>query len=983
MFILGGTRQRAGGVEKKRDTPPAEERHFFVNAAADRMHNNLKSKTVKYPQNLICNQKYSILTFLPLVFIHQMKHFLNVFFLFVMISQHFELVRVSHPFTSLFPWLLVQILVYIKEGYDDFKRYRRDKEANDTMCTRYTAGGPVRVPASELAVGDLVVVSKDERVPADAMLLKTLDSAGSLFVRTDQLDGETDWKIKLAHAAMQSVRSFDEVAQQYMEIVAEAPSREIYTFSGKLHIDGRSHRAHEENMLWMNMVIAGGTGLCIVVYTGKDTRAVMNTTQPRNKFGLVDAELNFYTKILCSAAFGIAGIFTLLRGTSALWYITLVRFLIIFSTVIPISLRVNIDWARLVYARGIEKDPDTNIVVRNSSIPEELGRVAYLLTDKTGTLTKNEMEIRKMHTGSLCYTPESAAEVHEAAAAPRTAADHAAHALLLAMCLCNNVMPCEENEVRGYISSSPDEMAMVRWAERAGVVLWARGPNWVEVQHGHGEIVRYTVLYNIRFTSESKRMGVVVSTEDVHTLYMKGADSAMAGLLQERDWVEEEAEAMAREGLRTMVFGRRTVTAEEAAEIAAGGQLSEEGLEALGVTGVEDKLATGVRISLETLRNAGIKVWMLTGDKVETARCVALSSRLFTRYHQVLTVTGVKTRSEADTALGRIQRGRDCLVIDGVSLRVLMDVYPEQFISAACKLVAVACCRCSPTQKAEITAAIAKISGKRVCCIGDGGNDVSMIQQAHVGVGIVGKEGRQASLAADFSVNEFQDIVDLILWHGRNAYKNTAKLAQFIIHRGVTLGVAQGIFSSLFSFCPISIYQGKISIGYVTFYTFLPVFSIVLSKDTTKKVAHKFPELYAEISSGSMLNNNTFSTWMLMGYYQGVTIMVLALLFFESMLVQLVSITFSCLVLNELLMVFLCVSKVHMTMIFSQTVSVLMYLLSFKLLSDEIQVPSQWVQFWLQVLLINIVAILPGIIQWVWKYWMSPPSYRKIQSTYS
>ncbi|KAH9387320.1 phospholipid-translocating ATPase [Nematocida major] len=960
----------------------AEERHFFVNASLEKVHNNLKHPEENYPRNIIRNQKYSLITFIPLVFAQQLKHFLNIFFILVMVLQGFPAVRVSHPLTSVFPWALVQIFVYIKEGIDDHKRYRRDKEANRKQCTKYTASGPVKVPASELAVGDLVVVGKNERVPADAMLLKTEEASGSIFVRTDQLDGETDWKIKMGQNVFQAETDFDSIAQKYFEVVAEPPSKEIYSFSGKLYVDGIQYKVHEDNMLWMNMVIASGTSLCVVVYTGKDTRAVMNTTKARNKSGLIDSELNFYTKILCSVSLVFSILFMLMRGTYSMWYIALVRFIIIFSTVIPISLRVNIDWARLVYARRIESDKEMSVVVRNSNIPEELGRISYLLTDKTGTLTRNEMEIKKMHTGGLCYTPDFIQEMQEITASPKLPADYAACDLLVAMCLCNNVIPYMENNEIAYISSSPDEIAMVKWAERVGITLWGRGPGWVEVKMQSG-IKRYEVLHTIRFTSERKSMGVVIkSGEEIH-LYMKGADTVMGKLVLVKDWMEEEAECMAKEGLRTMVFGRRTVTEKEAEELRKTHTITESGLDLLGVTGVEDKLQDGVMVSLETLRNAGIKVWMLTGDKVETAKCIAVSSRLFSKYSKILTVTNLVTRQDADIALKRIQKEKGCLVIDGGSLRVLMDQYKVAFIQAIAGMSSVAFCRCSPTQKAEIAQAVSRIIKKRVCCIGDGGNDVSMIQQADVGIGIVGKEGRQASLAADFSINEFKSVIDLILWHGRNSYKNTAKLAQFIIHRGTVLGVAQGIFSSLFNFCPISIYQGKISIGYVTFYTFLPVFSIVLSTDMTKRVSRKFPELYSDISNGSVLNNNTFSMWMFMGYYQGVVIMVLSLFFFESVLIQLVSITFSCLVLNELLMVFLCVGKVHSMMIIAQGLSILMYVMSFRLLSDEIQVPREWARFLLQILAVNMVAILPAIVQWAWRLWMNPPSYRKIQAAYS
>lgn len=109
------------------------------------------------------------------------------------------------------------------------------------------------------------------------------------------------------------------------------------------------------------------------------------------------------------------------------------------------------------------------------------------------------------------------------------------------------------------------------------------------------------------------------------------------------------------------------------------------------------------------------------------------------------------------------------LIIDGESLQTCLDHYRYEFIDLAVRLPVVVACRCSPTQKAEITKLIKDYTKKRILAIGDGGNDVSMIQQADVGIGIVGKEGKQASLAADISVMQFSHLNRLLLWHGRNS----------------------------------------------------------------------------------------------------------------------------------------------------------------------------------------------------------------------
>ena len=148
-----------------------------------------------------------------------------------------------------------------------------------------------------------------------------------------------------------------------------------------------------------------------------------------------------------------------------------------------------------------------------------------------------------------------------------------------------------------------------------------------------------------------------------------------------------------------------------------------------------------------------------------------------------------------------------CLLIDGESLSLLLTHFSTDFISLAVLLPAVIACRCTPTQKADIARLIRAHTKKRICCIGDGGNDVSMIQAADVGVGIVGKEGRQASLAADFSIMRFCDLTKLLVWHGRNSYKRSAKLAQFVMHRGLVISVCQTMFSIASRFEPIALYQ--------------------------------------------------------------------------------------------------------------------------------------------------------------------------------
>lgn len=203
-----------------------------------------------------------------------------------------------------------------KEAYDDYKRHLRDREANSQKYTILEGRGDTRaVPSSSLRVGDLIHLEKNQRVPADLVLLRTSDSSGTCFIRTDQLDGETDWKLRVAVPACQKLASEAELMGLDAEIYADAPIKDIHSFIGTFTINTpASNAANEvpmvqvptvepltaENVLWSNTVLAAGSAVGFVVYTGAETRAVMNTSHPETKVGLLDLEINRLAKVSLS-----------------------------------------------------------------------------------------------------------------------------------------------------------------------------------------------------------------------------------------------------------------------------------------------------------------------------------------------------------------------------------------------------------------------------------------------------------------------------------------------------------------------------------------------------------------------------------------------------------------------------------------------------------------------------------------------------------
>lgn len=936
------------------------ESRILLNDEEEPEHDPASNRTVvvgrrqptRFPINAVSNSRYTPWDFFPRTLYNEFKFFINLYFLAVALSQIIPALRIGYMISYIAPLSMVMTITLGKEAYDDIIRRRRDAEANAEPFTvlRFestdangkrsrrkgknkqngSANGipngngslshdvyEITKPSKDIKVGDVVKLGKNQRVPADMVILSSrpnegttnrsrtnsipdgvlLDDhseargsagdgdSGEAFIRTDQLDGETDWKLRIASPLSQKLQLHEFTK---LRVVAGKPDRKVnefigtltYSPSGEQQENDVSSSLSVDNTAWANTVIASSlTVYGVVVYTGSQTRQAMSTTPSRPKVGLLELEINNLTKILCILTFTVSVLLVVLgridHKAERAWYIAALRFLILFSTVIPISLRVNLDMGKIVYAWYIEHDKSIpGTVVRTSTIPEDLGRIEYLLSDKTGTLTQNEMDLKKVHVGTVSYANEAMDEVGSyvnqsipptsvglGALITPTSSIHATPAsatrtrreigtrvrdLVLALAICHNVTPTIEETPEGetettYQASSPDEIAIIQWTEAVGLKLMHRDRTSMILQSTKTNqvVVKVHILNIFPFTSDSKRMGIVVkfatSLQDSAVVdesseiwfYQKGADTIMSTIVMPSDWLDEETGNMAREGLRTLVVGRKRLSPAQYQEFTqqySQAALSlhgreaaltevikthlESDLELLGVTGVEDKLQKDVKGSLELLRNAGIKIWMLTGDKVETARCVAVNSKLVARGQNVHVISKLKRKDLALDSLQTLSSNTtSALLIDGESLAVMLSHHSQQFIAIAAKLPAVIACRVSPIQKAELANLIREYSGKRICCIGDGGNDVSMIQAADVGVGIVGKEGKQASLAADFSIMQFRYLTKLLVWHGRNSYKRSAKLGQFIIHRGVIISICQIIFSIASKFGPNALYR--------------------------------------------------------------------------------------------------------------------------------------------------------------------------------
>ena len=1034
------------------------------------------------------NNKFNVFTFFPITLFNQFRQFGNLFYLIMTITQFIPTLAVGFLFTYIAPLAFVVAVSMGKELYDDINRRIQDKKTNSTKITIIISTGNsvqrAEKNASDLQIGDVVELKKDGRVPADLVVLKTFNEAkdNQAFIRTDQLDGETDWKLRKAPGITQNMDE-SKLFSSSLEYEYEPPSKLIYEFKGvvkcKTEEGDKKEPLNLENTMWASTVVASQKVIGVVIYTGKETRAKMNLSTPKLKLGILDQEINRLNLYLFVITFIVAFIITCAKGFNSNFFFNLIKYIVLFCAIIPISLRVNLDVSKTYFSIRINRDKEIkDTIARNSTIPEELGRISYVFTDKTGTLTKNEMIFKIIAMDSEVFNEEKFAdlkqilsdECQEGNDAPmldlikkqniipennlstsnisnsdsnlistslkgnepkmkKSLKRHRNKLIrdaITAMCLCNNVTPIvddNDNSKMTYQASSPDEVALVKFAETLDMKLVARTDKLITIVDAAGNEEEFDVLANFPFSSDTKRMGIILKNrKHGHIIYyLKGAENVMMRFVKPDSvtTISEHAENLATKGLRTLVLTEKLISQEDFDEwnkeyeeaktsmedrqkkIAEVVAKLENNMEFLCVTGVEDLLQNDVATTIDNLRNAGMKVWMLTGDKVETATCISISAGLKAKMHKIYTIKNDEIKEEVrndekkteitvllskfDEYKRKISFDPHLFIIDGDTLDLALKNCEEDFFRTAMLAPSVVCCRCSPTQKRIIVHTIKKYTDARTAAVGDGGNDVAMIQEADVGIGIVGKEGLQASLAADYSILEFNYLNKLLLWFGRISYKNTSMMAKFIIHRGLIISFNQFIFSCIFYFNPVPLYSGFLSFGYSTIFTSLPCICVLLDQDVNKDNVLTFPTLYKLLLKGRELNLKNFLLWLFKSIFQAFIIMFGAILLFkDNIFLKIVTVTFTCLIYLEIFNVYLEINKYHWFMWVSFGSTLLVYLLTIGLLPNYLDIYFIFdLGTFFKIPLIAAVAWAPFFIVSKIKKWCFPEAIEKLNQAKS
>ncbi|CAG9333982.1 unnamed protein product [Blepharisma stoltei] len=975
-----------------------------------------------FPNNFITSGKYTVFSLVPKNLFEQFNRVANIWFLIVSIFQllPFGLSPTSN-WATIAPLSLVLSVSLFKDGYLDYRRHAMDRKINNRIAKRWenTAGKFIESKWMDLRVGNIVLLEGEVHVPADLLLLVSSLPEKSCYIETTGLDGEDSLKIKKCVNDISSIMEGNTAleAMKNMHIIedgllkTEQPNNRLHSFEGWLKLKGHP-RANPVDL--SNMILRGSTLkntpwiIGLVVFTGNDTKLMKNIKHPPHKVSNVEKRINSYLIIVFTFLFAIAFLDTAISLTLSytqsdelsyfsgdsykLSPIVCITFLILYNSLVPISLYVTLDVVKIIQSKIIQWDIsmyydelDQPTIVKTGDLNEDLGQIEYIFADKTGTLTENIMEFKRCSIKGTSYGfNEEQDTFKKSQINPHKKFEFWDPDLLEdlqkskkreigdffeLLALCNTVNPDFDYDGEPlFQASSPDEEALVIAAHCFGYSLIAYKNDSISLRV-NGETLEYRVLGINEFSSERKRMSIVVEPMSERNrnaiLLCKGADSVMLerclGTSKEIITLNEHLDEFALAGLRTLVLGRRELSPEEANDYqvryntaknalsdkaARLDELAEEfekDMELIGAAAIEDKIQEGVPEAIETLMGGGIKVWVLTGDKKETAINIGYSCKLLhpdmeimkisantmeeskqqiktnlakyvkgerNRHNSVLNkirvvtdntpgdtinpnkkrkgtryqvVSDDKEQFEGELKVPNLENLNLGLIIDGKTLGFILSdsITVKYFMMLATLCHAVILCRVTPLQKSEIVKLVKKQLAFRpmTLAIGDGANDVSMIQEAHIGVGILGKEGMQAANTSEYAISRFSFLVPLLFVHGRWNYNRVSKVILYSFYKNFLLVLPNFYYSFENLYSGTSFYDSWLATLYNVIFTSLPI--VVLGsfdRDLDKEAILSRPTLYMDGIYKKLFNFKVFLKWsftsilhslVLFGFLQG------------------------------------------------------------------------------------------------------------------
>ena len=622
-------------------------------------------------------------------------------------------------------------------------------------------------------------------------------------------------------------------------------------------------------------------------------------------------------------------------------------FFVLYSNMIPISLYVVLEIIKSIQGLLINYDNEIYDIsidkyanCRTTELIEELGQVEFIFSDKTGTLTQNSMILKKIYVNGKVYgnkidaTPDTKFSINgdlrivkklQNTSSEEKRERRKIEEFLYILAVCHDIFPEEKKENKGeiiYQGSSPDEVSLVKGAALLGYKYKSKDNGELTIEDEiHGVERHYEVKLIIPFDSFRKRMSVIVYNKEKKTyeIFTKGADTVMMNLIKfknnEKDEVKRINSILSHEGLRILMMAKKVLKEDDIKAFikkVKGVKKDnnknflykmydsiEKNLKFCGTSAIEDKLQEGVPETICTLLACNIHIWVLTGDKIDTAIEIAKSCNLINdnMFLIFLTDTGESIENklkklkndykipdnkenkninleEIGQKIRRKQGGKDLsIIVDGVTLEEILvnENLSLLFFNLSVAAKSVLCCRMNPSQKSKIVKLV-KTHGKWVTlAIVDGVNDVHMIMEAHIGVGIQGKEGSQAVRTADFSIGQFRFLDKLLLIYGRVGYIKISKFICYYFYKNILLVFNDIIFAFLNGFSGQLYFADYLTTMYNAIFTsWCCIFVFSFEKDVDLILVKKFPVLYEAGQKNFFFNITYFWKYIIYAVAHGI-----------------------------------------------------------------------------------------------------------------
>ena len=976
------------------------------------INNNKENKKYKLKKNKISTTKYNILTFLPKGLLLQFTRLPNVFFLFTAVIQSIPVISPLTSLTAIIPLIFVLGVSLIREFIEDWARKTYDDMNNKEEVIVFREGHFHKDFSETLRCGEVILVTDGKTIPADMVLIDSGMREGIAYVETSSLDGEKALKFKLANK--ETIGSFSEEKNR-KELVAKnlaisgeveipCPNPNLNEISGKIKFvlkrgekssssgeskgtsktkNGYYEITNKEFILKGSILRNTNWIVGVVVYTGMNNKIILNSKKPRMKISQIEKRMNnyliyvFIVLMICCFICSILhnegykhnknfyeNFIHLQRSPMTESFITFFTYFLLLNTMIPISLIVTIEIIKMIQGFFIEWDTKLYSRFRHVfcraravSINEELGNVNFIFSDKTGTLTLNQLKFKFCIINNKCYEQirdinltksfslkpnnaildnlsfvEEIVPFHEnyfvnEIESKRKYIKENKHKKKMkqylkdleentniidefwkAIALTNECMVSEVDGELKYLGTSPDDNELVKTANYQGYKLFKTSINKKMVLIGEDEVT-FEILHVLGFSSERKRMSIIIRDGNKIKIYCKGADIEITRRLSEKSkqsekfkFISKELDNFSKIGYRTLMVGSRIIKESDyyswinnirkSEQYQKNSKLIEKlydiiecNFEILGGTVLEDKLQSKVPETITSLKLADIKIWVLTGDKMDTVENIGISCNLLSYNEKIFKIkmntnydkddvdlteynNGIEIRnfiSDFKTFLERniqeikekknlqiyphyhydidsfdqnslensdinvkyLQNLREkrlinnfSIIIESPLLNTLFkdEELTEKFLSIAQYATTVMCCRASPYQKSQVVQKIKRFNPNFVTlAIGDGRNDISMLMEANIGVGIYGEEGTSAAQAADFAIGEFRLLKRLLFFHGRNNMNRISHMIVYFFYKNFIFTMTQFFFA----FYNLSSGQTLMDDWYITCYNLI------------------------------------------------------------------------------------------------------------------------------------------------------------------